>query len=60
MMSFFPYMVHYCADLLWSVKRGGAAQDWKERQLLVKANEQELCSIWQKMDWGGEAVGEVE
>lgn len=41
MMSFLPYMVHYCADLLWSVKRGGAARDWKGRQILrSKASEQ--------------------
>lgn len=33
-MSFLPSTVHYCADLLRSVKRGGAAQDGKRRQLL--------------------------
>lgn len=50
MMSFLPYMVHYCADLLWSVKKGGAAQDWEGRQLLrSKASQQELCFILRQM-----------
>lgn len=40
MMSFLPYMVHYCADLLWSVKRGGAARDWKGR-LILRSRESE-------------------
>ena len=29
-----PSRVHYCADLLWSEKRGGAAWDRLGRQLL--------------------------
>lgn len=43
MMSFLPYMVHYCADLLWSVRRGGAPQNGRRRQLFrSKAKEREL------------------
>lgn len=61
MMSFLPYMAHYCADLLWSVRRGGAAQDWKGRQLLrSKASERELRPTLREMHWERDTFGEEE
>jgi len=53
-----PSRVHYCADLLWSEKRGGAAWDRRGRQLLrSKISEWELRSTLREAPWGGHRRG---